>query len=293
MILTSRANRGNTLDINLARTFLAIVETGSFVEAAERLHVTQSTVSSRVKSLEDQVGQVLFERSKAGASLTRSGLQFQKHALAFVRVWEHARLEVGLAEQHRDHFAAGAQFSLWDGILLSWAAAMRRRVPDIAISGTPGFSNTLMERLVEGTLDLGLMYRPVQRPGLIVEHLFDEELVMVTSSGASLPAPYDNYVFVNWGPEFQADHAMTLPDLAHPGLSLDLGTLGMNYLLDNAATGYFPLRVAREYLDDGKLKLVRRTPRFVYPAFAVYPEERDEEAFEPFLQELRNQVETI
>lgn len=281
------------MDINLARTFLAIVETGSFIEAADRLHVTQSTVSSRVKSLEVQVGQTLFERSKAGASLTRSGLQFQKHALAFVRVWEHARLEVGLAEQHRDHFAAGAQFSLWDGFLLTWAAAMRERVPDIAITGTLGYSASLMERLVEGTLDLGLMYRPVQRPGLVIEHLFDEELVMVTSGDAAKPSPYDNYVFVNWGPEFQADHAMALPGLAHPGINLDLGTLGMSYLTGNAATGYFPLRVAKPLLDEGTIELIKRAPRFVYPAFAVYPEERDEDAFDPFLAELRRQVEAM
>lgn len=281
------------MDITLARTFLAVVDTGSFIEAADRLHVTQSTVSSRIKSLEDLMGRSLFERSKAGATLTRSGLQFQKHAIAFVRVWEHARLEVGLAEQHRDHFAAGAQFSLWDGFLLTWVAQMRERVPDIAISASLGFSANLMERLNEGTLDLGLMYRPVQRPGLMVEHLFDEELVLVTSGDAAVHPPYYNYVFVNWGPEFQADHAMALPDLAHPGLNLDLGTLGMKYLLENTATGYFPLRVARPYVKDGRLKLVRRAPRFVYPAFAVYPEEREEEAFEPFLEGLRKLVETI
>jgi DNA-binding transcriptional LysR family regulator len=96
------------MDVTLARTFLAVVETGSFVEAANKVHVTQSTISSRIKTLEDLIGQTLFERSKAGASLTRAGLQFQKHALALVRVWAHARLEVGLAEQHRDHFAIGA-----------------------------------------------------------------------------------------------------------------------------------------------------------------------------------------
>ena len=46
----------------------------------------------------------------------------------------------------------------------------------------------------------------------MVEHMFDEELVMVTSGDAGdCHEHYDNYVFVNWGPEFQADHAMTLP----------------------------------------------------------------------------------
>lgn len=279
------------MDVVLARTFLAIIETGSFVAAADRLHVTQSTVSTRVRTLETHIGQTLFERSKAGATLTPAGLQFQKHALAMVRVWEHARLEVGLAEQHRDHLAVGAQFSLWDGFLLTWAARMRALAPDIAITASLGFAPDLIERLIEGTLDIGVMYRPVHRPGLLVEHLFDEELVMVTSGKPSARDAPDNYIFVNWGPEFLADHGAGLPHLAHPGLSLDLGTLGITYLLENRATGYFPLRIAAPHVATGELEIVRRTPRFVYPAYAVYPEERDEDAFEPFLQGLRNLVE--
>ena len=58
------------MDIDLARTFLEVVACGNFVGAAEQLNVTQSTVSMRIRSLEQQLGRSLFERSKAGASLT-------------------------------------------------------------------------------------------------------------------------------------------------------------------------------------------------------------------------------
>lgn len=275
------------MDITLARTYLAIVETGSFVEAAERVHVTQSTVSSRIRNLEQQIGKPLFERSKAGAELTPAGHQFHKHALALVRVWEHAKLEVGLAEEHNDHFAVGGQISLWDGFLLRWIAWMRGAAPNIALSAMMGHSGLLMERLSEGTLDLALMYRPVQRPGLLIEHIFDEELVMVTSDHET-PNAKQNYAFVNWGPEFQSDHAMAFPAMTHPGLFLDLGSLGINHLLENRSSGYFPMRIARPHLDKGELQLVKRTPRFVYPAYAVYPEQRDTDAFEPILEGLRN-----
>ncbi|HMB47704.1 MAG TPA: LysR family transcriptional regulator [Afifellaceae bacterium] len=64
------------MDVTLARTFLAVVETGSFVEAARRVFVTQSTVSMRIKQLEQELGRKLFERSKGGARLTPSGAQF-------------------------------------------------------------------------------------------------------------------------------------------------------------------------------------------------------------------------
>ena len=281
------------MDINLAKTFLAVAEEGSFVDAADRLHCTQSTVSSRIKALEDQLGKALFDRSKAGATLTPAGQQFHKHALALVRVWEHARLEVALSEEHRDHLSVGGQVSLWDGFLLRWLAWMRENLPDIAVTAAAGSSGGLMEQLLEGTLDLAVMYRPARRPGLIIEHLFDEELVLVTSGDGRGRRAMQDDVFVNWGQEFEADHALAFPNLRHPGLSLDLGTLGVSYLLSTRGSGYFPMRVAKLHIESGELQMVRRAPRFVYPAYAVYPADRDEEAYEPILQGLKEVVATL
>lgn len=65
------------MDINLARTFLMVAETGSFIDAARKMNITQSTVSGRIKSLEDMLGRPLFQRSKSGAELTNAGEQFQ------------------------------------------------------------------------------------------------------------------------------------------------------------------------------------------------------------------------
>jgi LysR family transcriptional regulator, flagellar master operon regulator len=271
------------MDITLARTFLTVAESGSFIEAAGRLHVTQSTVSSRIKALEELVGKALLERSKAGAGLTAAGQQFHRHALALVRVWEHARMEVGLSEEHRDHLAVGGQASLWEGCLLPWVGRLRAHSPDIAVTATIGSSMALMDRLIEGTLDLAVMYRPAARPGLLIQHLFDEELVLVSSAEDSAA----DYVFVNWGPEFKADHAMAFPDRAPPGLSLDIGAPSVSYLLDKRASGYFSMRTARPYVERGDLKVIKPAPRFVYPVYAVYPEDRDEEAYEPILAGLQ------
>ncbi len=274
------------MDINLARTFLIIAETGSFIDAARRMNVAQSTVSARMKTLEDLLGQPLFQRSKTGADLTPAGQQFQKHALALVRVWQHAQLEVGIAEQHRDHLAIGAAASLWDGFLLRWIAAMRESIPDIAVTASAGAGASLIQRLVEGTLDLAVLYRPTQPPGLLIEHLFDEELVLVTSAEGSRRHRSD-YVFVDWGPEFQADHAAAFPEFSKPGLNLDLGSLGVGYLLQSAASAYLPMRLVKPHLSRGRLRVPKGARKFVSPVYMVYPEARDEEAYEPILQLLR------
>lgn len=278
------------MDINLARTFLMVAETGSFIESARKMHVTQSTVSARVKVLEDLLGRPLFERSKYGASLTAAGEQFRKHALALVRVWQHAQLDVGLSDQHRDHLSVGAPLCLWDGFLLRWIAWLRSSIPDIAVSAIAGVSSGLTQRLIEGTLDLAVVYRPMQPPGLIVEHLFDEEFVLVTSGKPSSRRTGSDYVFVNWGPDFQVDHASAHPELTSPGLNLDLGPLALSYVLGNSTSGYFPIRLVKQHIARGRLRLPKRVRKFVYPVYMLYPETRDEEAYEPILGALRREA---
>ncbi|MCB1520282.1 MAG: LysR family transcriptional regulator [Hyphomicrobiaceae bacterium] len=281
------------MDITLARTFLMVAETGSFIDAARKMNVTQSTVSARIKGLEHQLGRPLFERSKAGAELTGAGHQFQKHALALVRVWQHAQLEVSLSDQHRDHLAIGAPVSLWDGFLLRWVTWLRSNIMDIAVSASAGMSHVLTQRLLEGTLDIAVMYRPVQPPGLAIEHLFDEEFVMVSSQRTPTRRTSSDYVFVDWGPDFRQDHAAAYPRLTNPGLNLDIGPVGLDYVLENGASGYFPERLVARHVARGRLRRLVRTRKFVYPVYMVYPETRDDEAFEPILASLRRQAARI
>src|SRR5262249_53516941 len=280
------------MDIALARTFLMVAETGSFVDAARKMNVTQSTVSARIKVLEEQFGRSLFERSRNGASLTGAGEQFQKHALALVRLWQHAQLEVGLSGQHRDHLAVGAQATLWDGFLLKWISWLRDNIPDIAISASASLSAVVIPRPLGGPLHLALMYRPGQPPGLTIEHLFDEEFVLVTSSSARRRHASD-YVLVDWGPEFQAEHAAAYPSLTNTSVHLDLGSLGLDFLLANQASGYFPRRLLRAHLSRRRLRIPPRARASSCPVYMVYPQARDEEAYEPILKGLRRAAQRL
>lgn len=279
------------MQVDLARTFLAVVETGSFVEAARRVFVTQSTVSMRIKTLETHLGKTLFDRSKAGAALTPAGAQFHKHALAMVRVWEQARLEVALPEGYRASLTVGGQYSLWDGFLLAWVGRMRAKAPEIALRTQMGFSSTLMQHLVEGALDIGVMYTPQSRPGFEVEMLFEEELVLVSSEPRPSARPSGRYVYVDWGPEFQADHSLNFPDISTPGLYMELGSLSLTYLLENRASGYFPRRLVEPHLAAGRLKLASRAPVFHYPAYVVYPAAGEPEVLELALRTMRRLAE--
>jgi len=275
------------MDVNLARTFLVVAEMGSFVDAARKLNITQSTVSARIKGLEELLGRPLFTRSKSGAELTGAGELFQKHALALVRVWQQAQLQVSLADQHPEHVSVGAPLSLWSGFLLKWISGLRVQIPGIAVSATAGASAALSQRLIEGTLDLAVMYRPSPPPGLTIEHLFDEEFLLVSSSKAGGRRGANDYLLVDWGIDFVQDHSAAFPEHANPAISLDLGPMGLDYLLANECSGYFPARMVRGLIARGRVREPKRARKFVYPVYMVYPETRNEEAYEPILRGLR------
>ncbi|MBX2856189.1 MAG: LysR family transcriptional regulator, partial [Rhodobacteraceae bacterium] len=78
------------MDIDLIETFIDIMETRSFNRTAERLQVTQSTVSHRVRSLEASLGKPLLVRGRGGAAPTQAGVRFHEHALMLRRQWREA-----------------------------------------------------------------------------------------------------------------------------------------------------------------------------------------------------------
>lgn len=277
------------MDIIQIQTFLAVMECGSFIAAADRVHVTQSTVSMRIRTLEEQLGKSLFDRNRAGAVPTAVGNQFHRHALSLVRIWEQARLDVSLPEGYSASLAIGGQFSLWDGFLMNWVSWIRKRLPDVALRTQLGLSSTLMQRLVDGTLDIGFMYSPQSRPGFEVDLLFREELVLATSEPETAGFPGNNYVYVDWGPEFQADHTVNFPELKAPGLVMDLGSAGLQYILENPGSGYFPRRIVEAHLASGRLRISDQAPSFYYPAYVVYPRDMEPDTIAVLLEGLEQQ----
>lgn len=275
------------MDISLARTFLTIMDTGSFITAADRLNVTQSTVSARIRSLEDQLGMQLFDRDRAGARPTPAGLRFQRHALGLIRMWEQAQLEIGLPDLYQGSLVVGAQVSLWEGFMLDWLAAMSTQSKPVAVRAQFGFSSALMQRLIEGVMDLGVMYTPEMRPGFKVEKLFEDEIVLVSSETDGAGELGRNYVYVDWGPEFQRDHSLSFAENIRPGIHMELGSLGLGYFLENEATGYFPRRIVAPLVEDGRLHIKQAAPVFTYPAYGVYSDDADPEIMSPAVAMLK------
>lgn len=276
------------MDIVLARTFLEIVDCGNFVRAAERLHVTQTAVSVRVQSLEALLARKLFVRNKAGATLTPAGEQFLHYAHLLIQVWERAKHQVAVPPGLRAVVAVGAELSLWSPFLLEWLVWMRRSTPQLALRTQVGLSEGLMTQVTEGILDLAVLYAPQHRPGIKVELLMKEKLVLVTTAKGKTARGTSDYVYIDWGPDFAAHHNLTFPERSNPGTYVSLGPLGLQYILKAGGSGYFRAHSVAPYLRNHRLRLVRGAPEFLYPAYAVYAEDADIKVMAPALAGLRH-----
>ncbi|MHA6262384.1 LysR family transcriptional regulator [Arenibacterium sp. CAU 1754] len=258
------------MDITLIRSFLEVARTGSFVAASERLFVTQSAVSLRIARLEDTLGKPLFSRSKAGAVLTREGAAFERYALSILKIWEEARTQIALPPGFTRSLTLGAQYSLWPRLGFRWIDLLRAQMPDLHVRAELGMPERLTRFLTDGIMHAALLYSPQMRPGLMARQVLDDELVMVAPwSDGAMPGA-DNYVLVDWGPEFIQAHALELPQLMEGGLTMSLGAMVAEYMMTRGKAGYLPARFAKRFLDQRRLYLVPDAHRFPYPVWLVW-----------------------
>ncbi|OHC75472.1 MAG: LysR family transcriptional regulator [Rhodospirillales bacterium RIFCSPLOWO2_12_FULL_58_28] len=276
------------MDINLARTFLAIIETGNFNRAAEQVNVTQSTVSMRIKTLETVLGRPLFTRSKAGTSLTAAGIHFQKYAQSLIRIWEQARHELSLPPSFEGVLTIGVQHTLWDNLILKWIPRMQSAAPDVALRAEVGISRGIMRQLADGFLDLAVMYMPQSRPGLVIEELMSEKLALISSDPKTSGPGEPGYIYVDWGPEFLQNIIIAYPNRDSPALTVNHGPLGLQHILRNGGSGYFPLRFISKHLESGRLHLIEEKREFNRPIFMVYSSDNNDPHLETARHALRH-----
>lgn len=263
------------MDIELARTFLEIATSGSFLNAAKRLHVTQSTVSLRIKRLEEILGRQLFVRTKAGSQLTLAGDQFERFARSMMKVWEEARYQVAVPDGYEKSLIIGSQYSLWPKLSMRWLRLLERLMPDVALRAEMGMPDRLLRMMLDGVLDLAVMYTPQLRPGLEVEVIMEDSLVLASwnpNYGRDLDK---DYVFIDWGPEFVQAHKTHFPDFRVSQVTLALGTLSARYVIEHNRAAYFPARFIEDEVEDGRLHIISEAPVFPFPVYAVWNSESD------------------
>lgn len=251
------------MDLNLARTFLTVVYSGSFVLAADRLCVSQTAVTARIKNLEEQLGARLLERGASGVSLTSAGERFIPHAQQLLAVWQ-AAVDDQQEPTQPEPLRLGAEINLWHPWFERWLSALRQAQPDLLIETVVGPSQHLLDQLEGGQLDGLLTHQVRYRPMLQVRLLMEESLVQVHH--ADIPEPY---IHTDWGEAFRQQFQLAFPGRTAQ-LEANVGQLALQMLLEHGGSGYFRSQVIAPWLEAGQLQLVPEAPEFSLPIYLLW-----------------------
>jgi len=257
------------MNIVTLRTFLAIVETGSLVRASERLNVTQSTVTARLRSLEDELGQTLLFRQKSGATLTPAGLKLMRYAEVMIGLWRQAQQETALPEGMESVCNFGCHMDLWPGPGRLIFDEIYRNHPNTALSVWPGEQSELDQWLGAGLLDAALTYQPTARGNQTIHALRADTLVLCADA-PDIPIRFNpDYVYVDLGEEFRKQHAAAYADADTARVTFGCATWALEFLLANGGSAYLPERLAHSHLESGALYVVTKAPVFTRNSYLV------------------------
>jgi len=260
------------MDLELLRTFLELNRTRHFGRAAQALFVTQAAVSSRLKSLEQQLGVTLFDRSTREMRLTPEGGRLVRHAEKLIAAWRGARQDVSLAGASQQ-LVIGGSLRLWDVLLQRWLHDLRRSYPDLAIIAEAQTPDFLTRKLIDGTLDVAILLEPAQLDIMQIREIATVEFILVSSEKAMSVerALENNYVFVDWGLSFGLDHRRTFPDASEAITRVSHAKMALEYISLIGGSAYLPRRMVGKDVELGLLHEVTDAPTFTRHAYATFP----------------------
>lgn len=156
--MPERTKRNVNLDLDLIRTFVAVVEAHSFTKAGRRLGRSQSAISLQMRRLEDQVGAVLLSRDPRHVVLTAAGEAFLPQARRLLRLNDEILSEVR-GDDIEGEVRLGAPEDFATVHLPDILGEFARQHPKVALTVTCDLTLHLLERLREGQLDVALVKR--------------------------------------------------------------------------------------------------------------------------------------
>lgn len=168
------------MDLKQLEYFVRVAEMGSFTRAAIALDVAQPALSRQVRLLEVELRQNLLTRNGRGAVPTEAGKLLLAHGRGILHQVERAREELGRVRGAlAGRVAVGLPPSVARVLTVPLTRAFRQQMPDATISISEGLSVAMLESLINGRLDIAVLYNAQSFPEVDISPLQDEDLLLV------------------------------------------------------------------------------------------------------------------
>ena len=170
------------MDFDQLETFLEVARLSSFSRAAERRFRTQPAISSQIRSLEEEVGAKLLDRSGGKVSLTAAGKLFQQYAEETVQSRKNIFAAVAEMERvPRGELVVAANEGTCLYILPEVFAEFKKQYPAVSVNIDRKESAKILESIIDNSVDFGVVSLPVSDTRLTVVPIHRDELVVITS----------------------------------------------------------------------------------------------------------------
>lgn len=169
------------MEIRQLKAFLAIAEAKTFTAGARRVNVTQAAISMQIRQLEDEVGLPLFTRTPRRVILTEAGEHLLERARKILREHDAAVAEIAeLAGAEHGRLRIGSASAMFATMQLPTILQnLKQRFPNAEITVSSGTSQTLVDKILHGEIDISFVSLPVDNSHIMTELLFSDEIVAI------------------------------------------------------------------------------------------------------------------
>lgn len=266
------------MDIGQLEAFISIAKTGNFTKSAELLHIAQSTISAKIHALEESLGTPLFIRTNRSVALTPAGEYFLPYAERMVSLAGESRLGIQTNRRFTSTLVIGGHGSIWAYGLLSRLQAFRVKHPELALHLITGYASTISQHVIDGIVDIGVVYTPPSNPGIEVIPLVEEELLLVGRDKPNTPVNpkslwSSDYVHLDWGTPFSEWFQALIGPSYIPSFKLDHPSVMLRILLEGGGYGFMLKSIVERYLASGALVTIPHDftpPPPRRPIFIIY-----------------------
>ena len=171
------------MDIRQLKAFVAIAESGTFTAGAARVHVTQAAISMQIRQLENETGAQLFVRAPRRVILTEAGEKLLERAYVILREHDAALEEMAaLTGAHKGRLRIGSASAMVSADPLPQILRELRKTHEaVETSVSSGTSESLVQQVLAGELDIAFVSLPVEARGIQTEQLSEDYLVAIAS----------------------------------------------------------------------------------------------------------------
>ncbi|NGP46681.1 LysR family transcriptional regulator [Bacillaceae bacterium SIJ1] len=183
------------------RTFITVVEEKNFTRAAQKLRISQPSVSLHIKQLEEEFNTILIDRSQRFLHLTETGAFFYKRAKEIVEHYDQSIEDIARMNQRVEGaLSIGASYTIGEFVLPTLLAPFQKSFPAVELTMSIENTTNIVENVYQRVYTMGFVEGHVQHPQLDVIPMMEDEMVLIAPNDLAdrLDAPVTKEQLSQW-----------------------------------------------------------------------------------------------